>query len=398
MAAGLEFYFNETRTPANFAGAYANYLTCTANRIGRAAAKNFFIICHISTSVDNTGTKGMVRLQVDNVDYGECADGLLHSDDFPSEPHGYTYNFVKRLSLDASSHSITLDCGRVVGANNFTAQNASIVVLEESANAQYAEREDEAAGPGAFLYLGIDFTPSTTENYLIIASCETMCEDESNADVSGVRLYELSTNTGLMWEGWGELVGPANDSIYRTVGMVVIHEFASGAERNLNMYLYGGGVDDEVYARKGYIIAIPLSDFENAYIDSQPGKTFHQTAQSNTDVVLAAQACNAADHLVICGQEVSNESPSDAGFAHLISAGPVDFAGYNFDDRDEDAAEYYLNFLVHGVTLAADNYDFAIQGDSTSDANEGAVARAYLAVCEIPPSPLAKRRIFITHV
>jgi len=97
MAAGLEFYFNETRTPANFAGAYATYLTCTANRVGRAGAKNFFIICHISTSVDNIGTTGMVRLQVDNVDYGECADGLTHSDDFPSEPHGYTYNFMSSL-------------------------------------------------------------------------------------------------------------------------------------------------------------------------------------------------------------------------------------------------------------------------------------------------------------
>jgi len=250
-------------------------------------------------------------------------------------------------------------------------------------------------------YIKSSFTPVNGETYLCIYSCETMTEDESNADVNGIRFRatQFLVSGRLMDEGWGELVGPANDGVYRTVGAAFFYTaIGTSPDIDLEIQMNGGGIDDEVYCRKGYVIAIPFSDFENAYSDEQVGKTFHQTAQSNTDVVLAAQACNAADHLVIAGAEASNESPGDAGFWHLISAGPVDFPAYNFDDRDEDGQEFYLAFLVHGVTLAADNYDFEIEGDSSSDSNEGCVKEAHLVVCEIPPSPLAARRIFITHV
>ena len=385
MATALEFYFNSsTSLDASLSTTYKTYLTCTVNRIGKADSKNVFVIAHIvitySTISGDLGAK--VRLRQDgSTDLGECADGLQHSD---ISPHGYTYNFVKRVSLDNSSHTFTLDFAQAIGTGQVLVPHGSIIVLEESANAEYNDSTTETGtgvATGWVDYLTLSFTPSATENYLIVASCETMCEDESDTGVAGIQLEVAGV--AVMSEGWGEIVNGVNDSIYRTVGVAYWGELATGASRDIKIQMQGDGADDEVYCRKGAIIAIPLSDFENVYTDSQVAKTFHTTAQSDTDVVLATQACNAADHLVICGQECSNESNAYVGFAHLISAG-VDFPGYNLDDRDEDASEFYVNFLVHGVTLVADDYDFKIQGDSYDDTYEGCVNKAYLAVCEIP--------------
>jgi len=399
MATALEFYKANTVTPANFTGGYATYLSCVADRSALAGTKNFFIIAHIATTVNNIDTTGKVRLQVDGVDYGECADGLYHEQsDLPS---GYTYNFVKRLSLDNSSHTITLDCGRVLGANNFQAQNASIVILEESANAQYNDSTTETgtgAATGWVDYLTLSFTPGATENYLIVASCETKSEDESDSGVKGIQLDVVGTV--VLTENHGELGHATNDRTYRTVGMACFKELASGASRTIKLQMQGNGAIDEVYCRKGAIIAIPFSDFENVYTDSQAGKTFHTgTSFSDTDVVLSNQAVNAADHLVIAAAECSNESPIVIGYWQLVSAG-TNFVVHQFRDRDEDTDEYYLEFAVHGVTLTSGNQDFEIEGNSssTSESGEGCVRNAYLIVAEIPPAPAIGRRIFITHV
>jgi len=283
-----------------------------------------------------------------------------------------------------------LDCGRVDGVDleRFQANNGSIVVLEESANAQYND-STSTTGTGAATdwvdYLSEQFTAATSENHLLIWSCETMCEDESNSGIGGIQFLETEQALGTYAsEGWGELVVAGNDSKYRTCGGACFANLTASTQYTFKIQMQGDGATDEVYCRKAAIIAIPFSDFENVYSDSQSTKTFHTNTQSDTDCVLGTQACNAADHLIIAGVEVSNESPGSCGFTHLISAGPIDLTSLNLDDRDEDAEEYYVNFALHGVTLGADNYDFEIEGDSISGANEGCVARAYLAVCEIP--------------
>lgn len=400
MAVGLEFYFDEERTPANFAGAYATFLTCTANRTGRAGAKNFFIIAHISTTVDNVDTQGMVRLQVDGADYGECADGLTHID---TSPEGFTYNFMKRLSLDASSHSITLDCGRVAGANNFVAENASIAVLEESAAAEYAENEVEA-GSGAGVkvsFMNLQFTPASTQNYIILWSCETKAEDESDFGVESISFEETEQALGVLQnENHAELVAAANDNVYRTSAGMVVKELTP-ASYTFHIYMHGDGVDDEIYCNKGYIIAIPVGDFENVYTDQNTQKTFHQGAAfSDSEAVLAAQACNAADHLIIASAMSANESWTMAGYWRLNFDNSVFFPAYQFEERDEDSEHYFCSFVVYGATLAAQNYDIELEGNSEAigpDAEGCLETRTYLAVCEIPPAPTVGRRIYITH-
>lgn len=385
MAAALEFYKNSTTTQVAHTGDYQTYLACAVNRTGKPGAKNFIVIAHVGTDTW-LAARGKVRLRQDgSVNLGELADGLITSGD---APEGYTHNFVKRVNLDASSHTFTLDLGRISGAGNYFGENASIVVLEESVNAQYNDSV-ATVGTGAETgwvdYLSLQFTAAASGKHLLVWSCETMCEDESDPGVAGIQFSETQQALGVYAsEGIGELVMTGNDNFYRSVAGACFADLVGSTQYTFKIQMQGDGAADEVYCRKGAIIAIPFSDFENVYFDSQAAKTFHTTAQSDTNVVLASQACNAADHLIIAGVEVSCESANDAGFSHLISAGPTDFVAPNFADRDEDYDEFYLSFLVHGVTLAADSYDLEIEGDSISDQNEGCVRKAYLIVCEIP--------------
>jgi len=383
VATPLEFYKASTTTPQNFTGAYSTYLTCNVDRSGKAGTKNFFVIAHVSTTVDALWTKGKARLRQDgSTDLGEVADGFLQH----PTPEGYVYNFLKRVSLDNSSHSFTIDLGRVSGTDNFTGENASIVVLEESANAEYAEYETEAgtgADTGWVTYLSHNFSASA-ENYLILMSCETKNEDESDLGVGGIQFYSDSIPGSFQEENHGELVDTSNDNIYRTVGGACFLSLSGSTTLKINMM--GDGVNDEVYCRKGYIIAIPFSDFENVYTDGDGAKSFHTgTSFSDTNVQLLTQACNAADHLIIAACESANESASYAGYWRLRSAG-TDFIQHKFQDRDEDNAEWYVSFGVHGVELSSGDYDFEVEGNSTNEGlnYEGCLHHNYLIVCEIP--------------
>lgn len=406
MATALEFYKANTVTPANFTGAYVTYLTCTVDRSAKADTKNFFVIAHVSTTVSNIDTTGKIRLQQDgSTDLGEVADGLEY---YYTSPCGYTYNFVKRVSLDNTSHSFTLDLGRVAGSKNFQGQNASIIVLEESVNAEYADSTATTGtgdDTGWVDYLNLQFSPASTQNYLLIFSCETKSEDESDSGAKGIQLIETDIGpTIYLTENDTGLAGSVNDNRYRTVGGACFANLNSAYTYNFKIQMQGDGVDDEIYCRKGAIIAIPFGDFENVYTDSQSAKTFHQgTDFSDTDVVMAAQACNAADHLIIAGFEFSNEFVFGAGYWRLCSDG-VDFVVCQLPYRDEDSNQYYLGFAVHGKTLTSGDKNFEVEGNSTSSDidYEGCGRNGYLVVAEIPteapPPTYIPKVIMITGI
>lgn len=387
MAAQLEFYFNHNVTPANSeSDTYSTHTTTTANRSGRAGTKNFFVLAHIVINADGTAPYGKVRLYQDgSIMLGECASGIH----FDLEMQ-YTFNFVKRVSLDASSHTFEIQFARESGTGIITAENSSIVVLEESANAKYAETT-APAGTGAELgwedFVTLTFTPDSEQQYLFFWATEIMMEDEEVEGLLGGRFINTTDTVVYAQETVNVcgLLDNRNDERWRTIGGVA-YETVETSSHTYKIQMDGAGENDEVYMQRGAIVAIPIADFENVYTSNQTTKTFHLGYTfSDSDVVLS-QAVNGADHLIIAGCEVSCESPTQRGCWQLVSD-TVLFPIYpGFDDRDEDADSFYLSFLVHGQTLAAGTKAFKVQGTSSSNNpdNEGCINRCYMGVCEIP--------------
>jgi hypothetical protein len=384
-ATGLEFYKNHSTTQESESGStYNTHTTTTVNRAGESGSKNFFVIAHISVTTTAGGIAKIRLFQDGDTMLGEVADGL----ETPvATPHGFTYNFVKRVSLDNSSHSFEIQFASLAGT--IYAENSSIVVLEESANAEYNDRTDElgtGSDTGYVDYLTLTFTPSVQDDYMFFWAGETKAEDERESDALGVRFTNTTDSVVFSEENHSELEDGGNNNKYFTVGGAA-YELVQASSHTYKIQMDGEGVSDERYMRRAAIAAIPFGDFENVYTDSQTTKTFHTgTSFSDSNVVLSSQAVNAADHLIIAGMEMSNERDSYNGYWRLVSD-DTNFTAHNMEDRDEDTGEYYINFAVHGKTFSTSgNKTFKIQGnsDTTSSLGDGCISKAYMIIAEIP--------------
>ena len=142
-ATALEVYGAHTETEASHTGDtnYVQYLRVTVDRSGEAGTKNFFIIAHIGLQVGHTYAYPVVKLEQDDTTVIGEVDGLIYgSTQVAAFNHGFTYNFVRRVSLDNTSHTFDLDYKTSDSAHTVYAETASIVVIEESANAEYTEQ------------------------------------------------------------------------------------------------------------------------------------------------------------------------------------------------------------------------------------------------------------------
>jgi len=275
----------------------------------------------------------------------------------------------------------------ISGSGNVQALNSSIVVLEESANAKFDEITTETctgANTGYVTKVNFTFTPSVESEYMFIWAGEVKTEDESDTGVKGARFFGSTGSTSFLTENHSELVGTANDNTYFTVGGVAF-ETVETIAHGYQIEIDGDGSLDEFCLRNAALVAIPFGDFANVYSDSQTTQTLHTGTSFSDTTVVINQSVNAADHLILAGVELSNEAPQGAGRWQLVSDGSL-FPANNFNDRDEDSSEYYLNFAVHGKTLTAGSKNFEIEGSSssTSGTREGAIRNAYLVVAEIP--------------
>ena len=389
MPAALEFYKanNFTRETEN-SSTYNTHTSLTVDRSGEAGTKNFIIIAHIATAVSDTAALVKVRLYQDSTTVlGEVADGLEYGDVEDSD--GFTYNFVKRVSLDNTSHTIDVDFARESGSGDTIALNSSIIAIEESANTEYAENTS-ASGTGSSnnweTGLALTFTPASEQNYVFVWAAEIMFEDESSSRVDGVRLNNTTDSNVFYSTETGDLMTGNNDGLYHTVGGVA-YETVETSSHNYEIQINGGGSTTEAYIRRAAIVALPVGDFENAYLDSQTTETSHQGDTATDTNVSITQSVNAADHLIIGGGAFSNENASTPAQMDLISASNT---YYNWADseRDSDGNEYWIKFSVDGQTLTSGSKTFKIQGNSpsTSSIRKTKIKEAYLVVLEIPAS------------
>jgi len=394
MATGLEFYKNSNlNLGQNATTTYSPHTTCAVDRSTKSDTRNFFVIAHISTTIATAGITPKIRLYLDDaITLGEVSDGLRYSAN--TAGHGFTYNFVKRVSLDDTNHNVKIQFALSAGSDpgTFDAENSSIMVLEESAYAEYAEITTPAVHTNAAVGSYVDavtltFTPPGEGNldYLFMWAGELMLEDESNADTGGIRFYNSTDAQVYMANDWGELVDANNDGIYFTQGGAC-YDTIEPAQHTVKLQIQGGGAADEAYLRNAAIVAIPFSDFENVYNWSQVQTRTNHTGPGWSDSNIAeAQAVNTADHLVISACAISNESPQQTGIFRMV-VDATNIPGYNFDDRDEDTGEWYCYSLGYGVALEAGIKAFEIEGSSSGVAAnvQGVIYDAYMIVAEIP--------------
>lgn len=392
MATALEFYKNHTTTQSQSASAsYMTHLTCNVDRSGKAGSKTFYVFGTIVIEWETSPSQqvGVRFYQDDSITINECIEnyGLIAGHDNTVHGHGWTYSFLRKITLDNSSHNFKLQFQREVGSDNINAEFASICVLEKSANAQDGEQIEANYSDSDSVWkslLSLSFT-ATAEPYLIIYGGEAFYDDESDS-YSEFRFVHLTDSAIYQLAGDSNFVTGSNDNKWHGMGGVAYDTLAAGTNEFAVQGLGVGG--DKVGIRNATIVAIPLSDFENAYKDKQTPttETFHTGtgySDSNTD---ASDTINAADFLVMAGVECSSENGAASTGSWRVVADTVNCDLSNFDDRDEDNDHFYMQSCVYGATLGAGAKTFKIQGTSSSSdpSADGYLGRCFLLVLEIP--------------
>lgn len=388
MATALEVYGAHTETEASHTGDtnYVQYLRCTVDRSAKAGTKNFFVIAHIGIQVaDAANTKPLVKLEQDDTTVIGEVEGLVFGDtQVGTFNHGFTYNFVRRISLDNSSHTFDLDYKTSDATDTVYTETASIVVIEESANAEYAEQIAEVGSDSDSVwtkFVDLVFTPGSEQQYVVFGAAEIELNDES--DTFAQCAFRKDTTIFCGWsQGYAALIAATNDDKYFTVGCAAIWTLLT-QEYSIDLAGRGAGLDN-VKCKRAAIVAIPVGDFENVYSDSQAGNTEHAGTDYTDSDCSMSQAVNAAEHLILAGWEISNSSANYTGNAQLIADTVTSWCP-NFDDRDGDPNGWYMQMVPLLLDLGSGTKTFKIQGrDSLAAKKSGLIGEAYLIVIEIP--------------
>jgi len=388
MAAALEVYGAHTEVEDSHTGDtdYVQGLRCTVDRSAKAGAKNFIVIAHIAMQTgDYLYTWPIVKLEQDDTTVIGETEEFNYAGNQGSN-RGFTYNFVRRVSLDNSEHTLDLDY-KLAGSTNITVymETASIAVIEESANTEYAEQIAEVGSDSDTVYtdfVTLTFTPASEQNYVIFGAGEVELNDESDSNAEYCFRLDTTVFCGVN-QGYVDFIGAGNDDDYHTVGCAAIKNLDTSEH---SITLSGKGADtDNVKCKRAAIVAIPIGDFENVYSDSQARSTkFTGTSYQDTALSMS-QAVNAADHLILAGLEISNESIFYAGNAQLIADTVTSWLP-NLDDRLGDSGGFYMQMIPLLLTLESGTKTFKVQArsDSALDTEEAQLGEAYLIVIEIP--------------
>ncbi len=402
MATALEFFkASKTSQQTETGSTYVDYLSITVDRSGESGAKDFFIIAHLNIEVSATAALIKCRLRKDSatptaLDVSEIEGGLSAGGSNSKPGRGVHFVVARQVNLTAASHTFSLEFARESGTDNVIADNGSIVVLEKSAGAEYAENTSETCDTSNVLQdaVTLTFDPGSA-NHVFIWSAEHRPEDDDDNDTA-LQFINTTDSVTFYLANRQDTNTSQNNNVYRTSGGVAFE--AQAGSTTYKIQFDGRTASDEHCVRKAAIIAIPFADFENVYSDCNgPGScatdaaTFHDLSNGWTDsnATLASQTVLTADHLVLGGAEFSNEG-GEAGRHRLVSD-TTNFESRSWHQRDNDDAESYLSFHVHGVALTAGDKDFKIQGNSsvTTNNREGVINNAYLVVCEIPAAAAA---------
>ncbi len=402
MATALEFYFGTEETQSDFTGAYATFLSVTVDRSGESGAKDFIILASLSLSVSDTNAHVQSQLRHDTTtlveyrDTAEKADTHRYAASASAQTHhGHTYQFVKEVNLTAASHTIDIQVGRRTGSGNVEARTCTIIVLEKSANAQYAESTTPQSESGTTHVdaLDLSFTSiGSTVDYVVIYAAQAQCADES-ISMLGIRFIRddndddaPDSGKDFCVEGTGLHMFNTNDETIWSSGGAVRDNIVASTAVHYKIQIAGAAVNDEMRVNDRAIVAIPVTDFENDYGDSDTTKQFFTGTGFSDSTLDQTPTIAAAKHIVIAAAELSAETNISNPGMRLNIGGAARIEGRFFDDRDEDDSRFWCHFLLWAEDYASGSRNFKVQGSSSSgnSNNEGCFQNCALIILEIP--------------
>jgi len=229
--------------------------------------------------------------------------------------------------------------------------------------------------------LNLAFTPASSREYLIIASCEV--NYTSTASTAEVRLNDGTTqyNTAL--------IQPQNTADYRPWQCILKVTLSGSQSWDIEYRVTSSGT-----VKLGFpsIIAIDLSTFPNNYYNRNA--TFGTPSPPGTWTDVGAsltQTTRAGDHLLIAGSHCRNASGNvnaEGEVQLLYNAASLGNMTYR---SASSASDYWVYGCIYKVTLTAASHTFKFQTRKVGSGPGGipAVGDSTIALIELDPTVIA---------
>ncbi len=280
-ATGIEFYFNESSDEQSVTA--SNYTNKTIITFTPPAAANYTIIATAEVNHSSAGAGQYVgaALAVDNVVYQEI---LYRPKDITD---WYPFSAVKLISLDTSQHKIAIQWNAT--STGFI-RNARIFVMQ--ADAQYNESEGAATTSSTTPVekAGLNFTPPSTGDYLIMASANI--QNSANGRAAVVNLYINGTEHM-------KCIYEQRDS-RNSYGCATIKKITLSANQTtINITFRVNNAADTATIRNAHLVAIRLDSFNKSYYNESESASTPAAANTWYNKTINAYTSTPGRHLIL---------------------------------------------------------------------------------------------------
>lgn len=356
---------------SNVGTSWVSRLSLVVDRASQSGAKTFIVMGTISVATQATTDDIGARITIDAAAYSETGDTTnFLLDASVTAGVGYTYNFIKRISLTAASHTVTLDYKTGSGTQDLKVRDASIVVWEEPTGTQSGESEtlsSSGASAAELTKLTLTFTPSSTQDYLLMCYADCALETAWTTANAGFKFYHGATELASLYNtGSPGTLTPlrtvTNASRFLPVAAFKVINLANSSQ-SFTLTYQGASVAAEAFIKNARIYAVPLGSTLNYQAATEAETSTDSTTYAT--IITTSPSLQSGKHIALWYDEISNDSSTTYGNSRVKANGTANILtgfpmGYSSDSGADEA--YYPQMRMYATDYNPGSTTFAIEG------------------------------------
>jgi hypothetical protein len=294
-----EIYYNESTGSSSIAN--TGYTEKVSLRITLSTTANYTVIATAEVNHSATTSYVAAALNIDGTIYQEV---IYEPKDTTDQ---YIFAALKRIELNTTQHNISIRYNSTSGTSWM--RNARLLVLKIDAKYNESEAISSVTGTTETEKGRLVFTPSTTGDYLIIATANLQSSATGSAAFSN--LYVDGT------QELGCRMDMQDATNYYTCA-VIKNISLSASQHVINLTFYHEDGAQTAYIKYVHIAAIRMNEFYNSYYNASEAETDPAAQDTWYNKTLNNYTSSSGRHLILASAEVQ-ASTSNSNKVRLLN-------------------------------------------------------------------------------
>jgi len=287
----------------------------------------------------------------------------------------YSIGWIKKVTFSAGLKTINIQFNSDTGNTTYI-RNIHLFAWKAPTFEYNATEAQQNLTTTETTLATLTFTPSSTQDYLILASVE---------DKPGSTSYSI--NLRLKVDGVDKNIiseEAYTTTDYRGNGIVLLQNLDTTSHTIL---ITGQSESGTMYARRIRLAAIPLASLTH-YSSADETETSTTSLSYVDKLSYSPTISNAGDHIIFASSELTNGSGIYYYYNNLL----IDSTQYHESiGREKDTTDYLSTFFLKKLNLSAASHTFNIQHKTTDAGYPVYTKNARIAVLQLPQQSTTDR-------